>query len=25
MAGYKENDAYFKASAAAQTVPSVKF
>jgi LemA protein len=23
--GYKENDAYFKASAAAQTVPSVKF
>jgi LemA protein len=25
MAGYKENDAYFKASPAAQTVPSVKF
>jgi LemA protein len=25
MAGYKENDAYFKASAAAQTVPNVKF
>jgi LemA protein len=25
MAGYKENDAFFKASAAAQTVPSVKF
>jgi LemA protein len=25
MAGFKENDAYFKASPAAQTVPSVKF
>jgi LemA protein len=25
IAGYKQNDAYFKASAAAQTVPSVKF
>jgi len=25
MAGYKENDAYFKASPAAQTVPAVKF
>ena len=25
MAGYKENDAYFKASPAAQTVPNVKF
>jgi LemA protein len=25
MAGYKENDAFFKASAAAQTVPAVKF
>jgi len=25
IAGYKENDAFFKASAAAQTVPSVKF
>jgi LemA protein len=25
MSGFKENDAYFKASPAAQTVPSVKF
>jgi LemA protein len=25
MLGFKQNDAYFKASAAAQTVPSVKF
>ncbi len=25
IAGYKQNDAFFKASAAAQTVPSVKF
>jgi len=25
MAGFKENDAYFKASPAAQAVPGVKF
>jgi LemA protein len=25
MAGFKQNDAFFKASAAAQSVPSVKF